>query len=43
MGLTFIAFQGFEVIAQSGEEIRNPKRNIPRAVFLSLFIVVPIY
>ncbi|HPC42316.1 MAG TPA: amino acid permease [Spirochaetota bacterium] len=43
MGLTFIAFQGFEVIAQSSEEINNPKKNIPRAVFLSLIIVVPIY
>lgn len=43
MGLTFIAFQGFEVIAQSSEEIKNPKRNIPRAVFFSLIIVVPIY
>jgi amino acid transporter/nucleotide-binding universal stress UspA family protein len=43
MGLTFIAFQGFEVIAQSSEEIKNPKKNIPRAVFLSLLIVLPIY
>jgi basic amino acid/polyamine antiporter, APA family len=43
MGLTFIAFQGFEVIAQSSEEIKNPEKNIPRAVFLSLLIVVPIY
>jgi len=43
MGLTFIAFQGFEVIAQSSEEIKNPRKNIPRAVFLSLLIVVPIY
>ncbi len=43
MGLTFIAFQGFEVITQSSEEIKNPKRNIPRAVFLSLLIVIPIY
>ncbi|MEN6474256.1 MAG: amino acid permease [Syntrophaceae bacterium] len=43
MGLTFIAFQGFEVIAQSSEEIREPHKNIPRATFLSLLIVVPIY
>ena len=43
MGLTFIAFQGYEVIAQSSEEIKNPRRNIPRATFLSLLIVVPIY
>ncbi len=43
MGLTFIAFEGFEVISQCSEEIKNPKKNIPRAVFLSLIIVVPIY
>jgi amino acid transporter/nucleotide-binding universal stress UspA family protein len=43
MGLTFIAFEGYEIIAQCSEEVRNPKRNVPRAVFLSLLIVVPIY
>jgi amino acid transporter/nucleotide-binding universal stress UspA family protein len=43
MGLTFIAFQGFEVISQCSEEVKNPKKNIPKAVFLSLLIVVPIY
>jgi amino acid transporter/nucleotide-binding universal stress UspA family protein len=43
MGLTFIAFQGYEVIAQCSEEIINPKRNIPRAVFYALLIVIPIY
>ncbi len=43
MGFTFIAFQGFEVISQCSEEIKNPKKNIPKAVFLSLIIVVPIY
>jgi amino acid transporter/nucleotide-binding universal stress UspA family protein len=43
MGLTFIAFQGFEVISQCSEEIKDPKKNIPRAIFLSLLIVVPIY
>ena len=43
MGLTFIAFQGYEVIAQCSEEIVQPRRNIPRAVFLALLIVIPIY
>ncbi|MCB8945128.1 MAG: amino acid permease [Ardenticatenaceae bacterium] len=43
MGLTFIAFEGYEIIAQSGEEVKDPKRNIPRAIFLSLVIVVIIY
>jgi len=43
MGLTFIAFEGYEIIAQCSEEVRNPERNVPRAIFLSLAIVVPIY
>ena len=43
MGLTFIAFQGYEVIAQCSEEVVNPKKNIPRAVFVALAIVIPIY
>jgi amino acid transporter/nucleotide-binding universal stress UspA family protein len=43
MGLTFIAFEGYEIIAQTSEEVEDPKRNVPRAVFLSLLIVVPIY
>jgi len=43
MGLTFVAFEGYEIIAQCGEEVRNPRRNIPRAIFLALLLVVPIY
>jgi amino acid transporter/nucleotide-binding universal stress UspA family protein len=43
MGLTFIAFEGYEVIAQCSEEIRSPRKNIPRAVFLSIAIVLPVY
>ena len=43
MGLTYIAFEGYEIIVQSGEEIKNPGRNIPRAIFISLLVVVPVY
>ena len=43
MGLTFIAFEGYEIIAQGGDEIKNPRRNIPRAILISLGIVVSIY
>jgi amino acid transporter/nucleotide-binding universal stress UspA family protein len=42
-GLTTIAFQGYEVISQCGEEICEPKRNVPRAVFAAIGIVVIIY
>ncbi len=42
-GLTTIAFQGYEVIAQCGEEIRQPKRNLPRATFAAIGIAAAIY
>ncbi len=43
MGFTYIAFEGYEIIVQAGEEVENPRRSIPRAVFWSLIIVAPIY
>lgn len=43
MGLTFIAFEGFEIIVQSGEEVKNPEKNIPKAIVVSLWVTVAIY
>ncbi len=43
MGLTFIAFEGHEIIVQTGEEVENPQTSIPRAIFKALMIVIPIY
>lgn len=43
MGLTYIAFEGYEIIAQCGEEVKNPQRNLPLAIILSILAVVPIY
>ena len=43
MALTFIAFQGFEGIAQAGEEVRDPERTIPRAMFASLAVTLVLY
>ncbi|MFW5900774.1 MAG: amino acid permease [Halodesulfurarchaeum sp.] len=43
MGFTYIAFEGYEIIVQSGEEVVEPGTNIPKAVFYSLAIVIPIY
>jgi len=43
MGLTFVAFEGYEIIAQSGEEVKNPERNVPWAIFLAIGVVVVVY
>ena len=43
MGLTFIAFQGYDLIATVTEEVENPRKNIPRAILLSLAVTVVIY
>jgi len=43
MGLTFVAFEGYEVIAQSAEEVADPTRLVPRAILLSIAIAVTIY
>ena len=43
MGLTFIAFEGYEIITRSAEEVRNPEKNIPRAIFLSIGTAVILY
>jgi amino acid transporter len=43
MGLTFIAFEGYDLIATVAEEIKNPEKNIPKATFISLGITIVIY
>jgi amino acid transporter/nucleotide-binding universal stress UspA family protein len=43
MGYTFIALQGFDLIAAVGGEIREPTRVIPRAMMCSLGIALAIY
>jgi len=43
MGLTFVAFEGFEVITNTAEEARNPRKNIPRAIFLTIMVSTVLY
>ncbi|MEM1069012.1 MAG: amino acid permease [Planctomycetota bacterium] len=43
MGYSFIALQGFDLIAAVGGEVRNPSKTIPRAMILSLAIALLIY
>ena len=43
MGVIYVAFEGFEVIAQAGDETIDPKRNIPKAMLYSVAIVTVTY
>jgi amino acid transporter len=43
MGYTFIALQGFDLIAAVGGEVKDPERNIPKSMYLSLGIALGIY
>lgn len=43
MGFTYVAFEGFEVIAQAGDETIDPKRNLPKAMIYSVVIVTFTY
>jgi len=42
-GLIFFAFAGYARIATLGEEVREPRRTIPRAIPLALGLVLAIY
>lgn len=39
----FVAFEGFDIIATLSQETRNPIRNIPRAVIISILLVTLVY
>jgi amino acid transporter/nucleotide-binding universal stress UspA family protein len=43
MGLTFIAFEGYDLIATVAEEIKAPEKTIPLATLISLGVTVLIY
>ena len=43
MGFTYVAFEGYEVIAQAGDEAINPHTNLPKAMILSVSIAALTY
>jgi amino acid transporter/nucleotide-binding universal stress UspA family protein len=43
MGFTYVAFEGYEVIAQAGDETIEPRKNLPKAMLYSVFIVTITY
>jgi APA family basic amino acid/polyamine antiporter len=42
-GLLFFAFAGYARIATMGEEVRDPRRTIPRAIVIALGIALALY
>ncbi len=43
MGVDYIAFEGYEVIAEAGDEALEPRRNLPKAILYSVLIVTVTY
>ncbi|KFF60972.1 amino acid permease [Cryobacterium sp. MLB-32] len=41
--LVFFAFIGFDVVATSAEEVKNPQKTLPRGIFAGLAIVTVLY
>ncbi|NOY22065.1 MAG: amino acid permease [Acidobacteria bacterium] len=41
--IIFVAYEGFELIANSAEEIKNPAVNLPRALYGSILSVIVLY
>ncbi|WP_116103044.1 amino acid permease [Amycolatopsis thermalba] len=41
--LVFFAFIGFDIVATTAEETKNPQRSVPRGIFGSLAIVTVLY
>jgi len=43
MGFTYVAFEGYEVIAQAGDEAIDPRKNLPKAIIFCIFIATITY
>ncbi len=41
--IIFVAYEGFELIANAAEEIQRPEVNLPRAFYASILLVVLLY
>lgn len=41
--IIFVAYEGFELIANSAEDVQNPRRNLPIAFYSSVILVFALY
>lgn len=39
----FVAYEGFELIANAAKDINNPVKNLPRALYISVSVVIALY
>lgn len=42
-GVVFLAYQGFGLITNAAEDITNPETTLPRAIYLSIILIIIIY
>jgi amino acid transporter len=41
--ITFVAYEGFQLVINAVNEMENPERNIPRAIYSAIFLAILIY
>jgi len=42
-GIVFVAYEGFGLVTNAAEDMENPKKTLPRALYLSVLITIIIY
>ena len=41
--ITFVAYEGFQLVIHAMNEMENPEKNIPRAIYSAIFLAILIY
>ncbi len=41
--ITFVAYEGFQLVINAVNEMENPEKNIPRAIYSAIFLAIVIY
>jgi len=41
--LTFVAYEGFQLVINAVNEMKKPEKNIPRAIYTAIFLAILIY
>jgi amino acid transporter len=42
-GIVFVAYEGFGLVTNAAEDMKNPKKTLPKALYLSVLITIIIY